>query len=44
MNTEEEKYLRQWIGDFLEPSLEELETMISVVKNIRELTLGKLKL
>jgi HEPN domain-containing protein len=31
-------------GDFLEPSLKELETMISVVKDIRELALGKLKL
>jgi hypothetical protein len=31
-------------GDFLEPSGKEIETMISVVKDIRELTLGRLKL
>jgi HEPN domain-containing protein len=34
----------RYSGDFLEPSLTELETMISIVKDIRELTLGKLKL
>ena len=31
-------------GDFLEPSSGELETMIAVVNNIRDLVLGKLKL
>ncbi len=31
-------------GDFLEPSLKEIETMISVVKNIRGMVLDKIKL
>ena len=31
-------------GDFLEPTSKEPEFLISIVKDIRELTLGKLKL
>ena len=30
-------------GDFLEPSMKELDSLISVVENLRELVVGKLK-